>query len=197
MVMNSITIFVISLFLFLTGCGSGTVEINSLPQDAHVSIVNSDGSFKDLGKVGNFSENQIFATGDTVQLYISRNNYVPQSVVLTKGVFPKRYNISVNLKRDGSDQTNVAESIEEVAKAIAASYNLLKEKDYDGVIRLLTPIANKYSGVSVTNDFLGNAYYLKGNYRKAYKYYSLALQTNPNNFDRREIVRKIKAMMTQ
>ncbi len=183
------------LFLLLTGCGTGSVSIQSIPEDAKVSIITADGSMEELGSVGKYTERDIFKHGDTVQLLISKPNYIAQSVVLSKGSFPKRYYVSVKLKRDGSENSNFNEGIEEVAKAIASSYNFLKDKDYDSVVRLLAPLVNQYDGVSVLHDFLGNAYYLKGNYKKAYRHYNAALQLNPNNFERQAIVKKLREMI--
>ena len=74
---------------------------------------------------------------------------------------------------------------------------MLKERDYSGVIYLLTPIVSKYPGVSVTHDLLGNAYYLKSDFKKAFKFYTAALEIDPNNLKRQELVRRIKEILRQ
>ena len=190
---------VVSLFLvfLISSCSTGTVAITSIPAKANIQIINSDGTLSEVGEVGNYTEDKIFQSSKVVQLLVSKKNYFSQSVVLTKAVFSRDYNISVNLKPDEEKTINLSQDIEEVAKAVATSFHMLTEKDYSGVIYLLTPITSKFSGVSVTQDLLANAYYLKGDYRKAYKYYKAALAINPSNFKRQEIVNKIKDMINE
>jgi tetratricopeptide (TPR) repeat protein len=188
---HSLLVGIISI-LSLFGCGSGTVEIKTIPNDATISVIGSSGNIRKIGNSGSYGSGDVFKGEDIVQISVSHSDYATETILLSKSIIPQTYAISVKLKKSGSDVDHKV--LDYLAKKIAESYQYLYTKDYDQAILILSSLANRYPSLSVVYDFLGNAYYLKTDYKSAFKYYKIAMKLDPSNIERREIFNKLKLM---
>jgi len=175
----------ISNFLSCSSLLSGRMKIVSIPAEASVYQVDGEGKITLLGKTPlELNEQSLnFQLKKYVQLEISKNGFQSKSMIITKGAEFANYEISVKLNFQESELSGVLanKSNEKLAKGIADSRNLIQLKRYDEAEKILIPLSQEFSHVSVILDYLGNIAYLKRDYQTAYKYYEKSVSLNPGN----------------
>ncbi len=161
------------------------MKIVSIPAEASVYQVDGEGKITLLGKTPlELNEQSMnFQLKKYVQLEISKDGFQSKSMIITKGAESANYEISVKLNFQESELSGVLanKSNEKLAKGIADSRNLIQLKRYDEAEKILIPLSQEFSHVSVILDYLGNIAYLKRDYQTAYKYYEKSVSLNPGN----------------
>lgn len=188
-----------TFLIILASCGTTSVRVLSVPEDAQVSVIDSNGTATIIGKTPfTASEADVYKGSSRYsQIRISKDNYQPQEVVLMKSPNGSESTINVQLKRDESNQ-NIGEQVaqqEKVASAIARANALIASKQFAEAENIVLAFVENYPSVSVGYDYLGNIYYLQKKYQKALKFYNKALNLNPQNADRRAVVEKLQNLV--
>ena len=193
-----ILLFILANIFFSCSTPS-TVKLQSLPNDAEVSVVDSSGIAKALGKTPiTLNESEVYINNNRFsQLRIKKEGFIDNEVVLMKSTFGSDTTINVQLKKDETPQ-NLGEQTntqEKVASAIARANGLIQSKQYGEAETVMLNFIEQYPSVSVGFDYLGNLNYLQKKYAKALKYYKRAISLNPQNAERKIIVERIQNLV--
>lgn len=185
------------LLVFMVSCSSPSlIRVISTPEDAQVSVVDTNGTAVVIGKTPLASNESDVYKGNNrySQLRISKDSYQSQEIVLMKSTNGSETTVNIQLQKDASTQ-NLGEQTanqEKVASAIARANGLIQSKQYVEAEAVLVNFVEQYPGISVSYDYLGNLNYMQKRYQKALKYYNKALSLNPQNAERRSIVEKLQ-----
>ena len=191
---------IIYLLSNLYSCSSTTsVKFSSTPNEADVSVVNSNGIATTLGKTPlTANESDVYQGNNRyTQVKIKKDGFLEQDIVLMKSTFGSDTSISVQLKKDETVQNIGEQSItqEKVASSIARTSGLILAKQYAEAENVMLSFVEQYPSVSVGYDYLGNINYLQKKYAKALKYYNRALALNPQNTERKIIIDRIQNLV--
>jgi tetratricopeptide (TPR) repeat protein len=189
-------LFFFTLILTASCSSPSVIRILSVPEDAQVSVVDSNGTATLIGKTPLTSnENDVYRSNNRYsQLKISKDNFQAQEVVLMKSTNGSETTINVQLKRDETNQ-NIGEQAstqEKIASGVARANGLIQSKQYIEAENIMLNFVEQYPSISVGYDYLGNLNYIQKKFQKALKYYNKALTLNPQNTERRMIVEKIQ-----
>jgi TolA-binding protein len=171
----------------------------SVPNEADISVVDSNGIATSLGKTPLTSnEGDVYKGSNRyTQVKIKKEGFLDQEVVLMKSTFGSDTVVNVQLKKDETVQNIGEQSItqEKVASSIARANGLIQSKQYIEAEAVMANFIEQFPSVSVGYDYLGNINYLQKKYAKALKYYNRALSLNPQNSERRIIVERIQSLV--
>jgi len=186
-------IFVLSL----TGCsGSGMLSVKTNPSAATVKLSDESGEIREIGNTPlSVNFNEVFAGSKNIKVIIEKGNFESEKIILTRPEIKTDYNLSVDLKRDRSAESQIEnlKTLEKVAKNIAEALKKIQERRFkDAEVQLLRFIED-HPSISVSYDLLGNVYYMMGDRQAARAQYLKADSINPNNFERKRIIQRLSS----
>ena len=194
------TMFLLPAIALLQSCSSTTaIKITSSPADAKVSVVDNSGGEVAIGKTPlSATEMDVFKSSARYsQIKVKKEGYLDQEIVLLKSTFGSEINLNVQLKKDENVQ-NVGEQTaiqEKVASTIARANALIQSKQYNDAEQVMMVFVEQFPSVSIGYDYLGNLNYLQNKYSRALRYYTKAVNLNPNNAERKVIVDKLQNLV--
>ena len=186
-------IFVLSLI----GCsGSGMLSVKTNPSAATVKLSDESGEIREIGNTPlSVNFNEVFAGSKNIKVIIEKGNFESEKIILTRPEIKTDYNLSVDLKRDRSAESQIEnlKTLEKVAKNIAEALKKIQERRFkDAEVQLLRFIED-HPSISVSYDLLGNVYYMMGDRQAARAQYLKADSINPNNFERKRIIQRLSS----
>lgn len=197
MVMEIRTKILLIFVLSLTGCsGSGMLSVKTNPSAATVKLSDESGEIREIGNTPlSVNFNEAFAGSKNIKVIIEKGNFESEKIILTRPEIKTDYNLSVDLKRDRSAESQIEnlKTLEKVAKNIAEALKKIQERRFkDAEVQLLRFIED-HPSISVSYDLLGNVYYMMGDRQAARAQYLKADSINPNNFERKRIIQRLSS----
>jgi len=197
MVMEIRTKILLIFVLSLTGCsGSGMLSVKTNPSAATVKLSDESGEIREIGNTPlSVNFNEVFAGSKNIKVIIEKGNFESEKIILTRPEIKTDYNLSVDLKRDRSAESQIEnlKTLEKVAKNIAEALKKIQERRFkDAEVQLLRFIED-HPSISVSYDLLGNVYYMMGDRQAARAQYLKADSINPNNFERKRIIQRLSS----
>lgn len=192
--------YLILPLISLMGCSTqSTVQFKSAPEEAVVSIIDSNGTASTIGKTPlTINEGDVYRGNNRYsQIQIKKDNYKSQEIVLVKSTMGSETVVNVLLTKEDVNQNGIEQSAnqEKIANTIARANGMIQSKQYSEAEAVMSNFVELYPNISVGYDYLGNLNYLQKKYSKALRYYKRALAINPQNTDRRNIVEKLELIV--
>ncbi len=186
--------------MLLASCTSSTsIKITSSPEGANVSARGSDGATRVIGKTPLKIESSELSQseGRITSLSVSKEGYQEQLILLGRDRGKENYDINIRLQGQIEDPKilDAKSRQEKLAKSMVQAHNLITGKRYDEARSLLTTIVQDYPHISVGYDLLGTLSYLQKDLKSALSYYERSLQINPENFETKQMVDRLKGML--
>lgn len=183
--------------IFIVSCSSsGRLSVKSNPSEATVKIYDQSGDIKEMGKTPiSIDFDEVFSNSKNVKLIVEKQNFEEEKIILTKPAIQTNYDVSVSLKRDtafAGEQEN-QKKYQMVATRIAEAYEKIQQKNLRAAEGILIRFLDEFPNVSVGYDLLGNVYFIMGDKDAALSQYIKADEINPNNFERKRIIDRLKA----
>ncbi len=188
--------FLILTLLFLTGCSSLSLKVNSTPPEADVVLHTQNGSQK-LGVTPlQLTEDQLRALPEGFMIEVSKTDFAQQKVMIEKRALSTTGEITVKLQSLAKAEAklndpDVKAAIESIARQVASIQSSLLKKEYIQAEVLTRNLVNNYPSFSVGWNLLGNNFYLQGKYSESVSAYQRALSLEPDNVETRTILEKI------
>ena len=181
--------------LFLTGCASSILHVESEPVGAEVYISQAQRPPIKIGQTPLKIEESKLTTGiEPFQITISKDGYLNEHVLVPHSTLSRNTAIAVRLKSDLSKISQSSDQLEKVASATAQSQYLIKIKDFDRAEQSLLTYSAQYPSVATFHELLGNVYYLKKDFNKALGSYKQAVLLNPKNNETRSMIERLESM---
>ena len=183
------------LLIFLISCGHGTLEFQSYPNKAEVSISDSDGEIRRLGETPiNLDTDRVFLNRENaVKVIFTKKGHKDEVVYLTKPAVKSEVKISARLQEiNNAKEVLSNQKIEKISSLIAQAQQYSFAKNFNKAESVLLSMVEEYPGISVPYDLLANIYYLTNNKNKALHYYEIAREISPRNSERDYIIKKIR-----
>lgn len=186
--------------ILLGGCATSTsIKISSSPEGANVSARGSDGATRLIGKTPLKIENSELSQseGRITSLAVTKDGYQEQQILLGRDRGKENYDINIRLQGQIEDPKvlDAKGRQEKLAKSMVQAHNLITGKRYDEARSLLTAVVQDYPHISVGYDLLGTLSYLQKDLKSALNYYERSLQINPENFETKQMVDRLKGML--
>jgi tetratricopeptide (TPR) repeat protein len=185
------------LMMTFVGCsGSGMLSVKTNPSVATVKLSDESGEIREIGNTPlSVNFNEVFAGSKNVKVIIEKGNFESEKIILTRPEIKTDYNLSVDLKRDRSAESQIEnlKTLEKVAKNIAEALKKIQERRFKDAEGQLLRFIDEYPSISVSYDLLGNVYYMMGDRQAARAQYLKADSINPNNFERKRIIQRLSS----
>jgi tetratricopeptide (TPR) repeat protein len=180
----------------ITSCSSsGKLSVKSNPSEAIVKLYEQSGDIKEMGKTPiSIDLDEVFSNSKNIKLIVEKQDFEAEKIILTKPSIQTNYDVSVSLIRDtasASEQEN-QKKYQIVATRIAEAYEKIQQKNLRAAEGILIRFLDEFPNVSVGYDLLGNVYFIMGDKNAALSQYTKADELNPNNFERKRIIEKLK-----
>jgi len=197
----------IILFLFIlcgaiTNCSSQSLRVQSSPEGADVTVLNSNRSPQKMGKtpieLSSRTNPEIFS--DAFQIQVSKEGYQPQAVLVPKlATTGGTGRVSFNLEDTTLPKVcQVQEdAFNEMARGVAEVSTFVQRKKYGEATSLVQALLTKYNGVSVLYDLQGNIFYLQKNLARALDSYKKSNSLSPNNPQTLRMISRIQQLQGQ
>jgi tetratricopeptide (TPR) repeat protein len=132
--------------------------------------------------------------GDTIQVKVTKEGYLPESMVIPKATLASRSNLHFKLTENTLSKACEQKlgAIEAVSRGIAKAQSLTAKKNYERAEAVLLELQEDYPSLSVVYDLLGNVYYLQKNLGKALMAYEKSHELWPNNLETERMIRKLE-----
>lgn len=182
------------LFFIFVSCGHGKLEFQSFPERVDVSVVESDGQIKKLGKTPlDVGMDTVFFNEGAVKLMFTKVGYRDEIVYLTKPALRSNVKISTKMQEASSAKEIISnQKLEKLSNKIAEAQGYSFSKSYKRAENILLNLIDDYPEVSVPYDLLANIYYLSNNASKALYFYEKARGIAPGNPKRDYLINKLK-----
>lgn len=190
-------VFLLSLPLFNTGCGSQGIRVESKPSGADVTLILKGQSAKKVGQTPLLlTEKEMESTKDSFQLVISSKGHNPQAILVPPTVISRSGSVFFDLEESilPIACTNQDVAISKAARGVAESLGYISQKKYDQAETLLTTLTVEFSNLSILHDLLGNVFFLQKKFDRALESYRRSAQINPGNSEVLKIIQKLEAM---
>lgn len=185
------------LMMTFVGCsGSGMLSVKTNPSVATVKLSDESGEIREIGNTPlSVNFNEVFAGSKNVKVIIEKSNFESEKIILTRPEIKTDYNLSVDLKRDRSAESQIEnlKTLEKVAKNIAEALKKIQERRFKDAEGQLLRFIDEYPSISVSYDLLGNVYYMMGDRQAARAQYLKADSINPNNFERKRVIQRLSS----
>lgn len=182
--------------LFLCSCSRAVVKFNSYPLKTNVSIVNQDGSVRQLGLTPiSLSSDDVFKSSKAVKIIYSKEGFVDESVVLLSSILSSSYDVTASLKEvkmSSSKDALKTEKLEELSFKVAQVQNYIYAKNLQMAEQISIDLIKDYPEISVPYDLLGNTYFLMNKRQKALNYYIKAENISPGSKQREQMIERLR-----
>lgn len=183
-------LYLLVFMLFFQACASSSsIKLKSVPDGANVSVIESDGSSRAIGKTP-------LETSESMQSILIEKEGFESSRIFVGRLESQNYEYSVKLTPKAEDPkvTDIKTRYERLAKNIAKANNLINNKKYAEADSILVNLTNDYPYVSVGFDLLGNISYLQKDFKRAIGYYQKSLELNPENVETKQVLDRLRSM---
>jgi competence protein ComGC len=189
----------ILFLLLIASCSSvGSLRINTIPENASVNLINSDGSSRELGKTplsANLST--LMTQGRVSTISIAKEGHQTQQMVLVKDNIKENMEVNIRLQVENENPRvlDARKTQEKLAKSLVHAHHLIIAKRFDEAEQVLKPLMVDFPHVSVSYDLMGSLFYLKKDLRSSLKFYERSLSLNPENMEAKQMVDRLRGMM--
>jgi tetratricopeptide (TPR) repeat protein len=193
--MSQITIGVL-LLIFITGCSSLSLRVNSTPPEADVVLHTLNGTQK-LGVTPlQISDDQLRSLPEGFTIEVSKPDFLQQKIMIEKRALSATGEVSVKLQEISKaelklNDPDVKATIESIARQVAQIQSSLLKKEYIQAEVLTRNMLNTYPFFSVGWNLLGNNYYLQGKTMESIAAFQKALTLEPENVETRVILDRL------
>lgn len=192
-------LILMGLILFGGCAASSSLKISSSPEGANVSARGSDGATRLIGKTPlKIESTELSQSGGRItSLVVTKEGYQEQQILLGRDRGKENYDINIRLQGQIEDPKvlDAKSRQEKLAKSMVQAHNLITGKRYDEARSLLMAVVQDYPHISVGYDLLGTLSYLQKDLKSALNYYERSLQINPENFETKQMVDRLKGML--
>ncbi len=196
--MNKLTLLFI--FIILYGCGTGKLVFQSEPAAVNISVVESNGQIRKLGKTPIAANpRNIFFQDGVAKIIFSKEGYRDEVVYLPKPSVGSNLKISTQMHKTSSNANEIIsnQTLEKFSSKLAEAQKFSFSKNYVRAKEILRSLINEYPNVSVPYDLLANVYYLSNDTGRALQYYEKANEINPGNSRRNYLLIKLRREKSQ
>ncbi|MCB0364483.1 MAG: tetratricopeptide repeat protein [Bdellovibrionaceae bacterium] len=180
------------------GCQTATLNVQTSPDEAEVFAVYPGQQPAKLGKTPLKVESQaLFAhPGDSFKLLVQKEGFFTEQFLVPKSLFAANVKLDIAMKENKAPVacTEQDAAVEEVARNVAQAQSFIQAKRYEGAVRILLNLSDRFPNSSVVYDLLGNAYYLMKDLESALGNYEKSLRLSPNNSETQRMVNKLKSI---
>lgn len=192
-------LILINLLYLLSSCTTySLVRVKTSPENSQISIRQSDGSLRVLGKGQiEMSSSEFFSMGSRMaKLEVSYENFKTQSLYIIQGKSAESYEIFVNLDRDQENgkSAETRSRMEKLGKLLAKASGAIYAKKYSEAETVLNILVSEFPAVSAVYDLRGNLYYLQKNIQSALQNYQRSYQINPENMETKGMIDRLSKM---
>lgn len=187
-----VSVFMLVLFNF--GCVTSTLQIETTPPGADVFVTIDKQPPKKVGQSPMaLGATDLSVLSDSFVVTLKKPGFKSESVFVSSKSLPYQGYIGANLHEDSllsggsSGGTTLEASLEEVARGVAQVLNLIRNKEYDQGLSVLSNLKSRYSTVSTFYGLEGNIYYLQKSIDKALLAYQKANQLSASTETQRMI----------
>lgn len=173
-----------------------SLSINSSPAEAKISILTSDGNYKELGTTPFKSQETLGNDkSDFIILKIEKSGYSPEILHLEKQNH-KSIEYRAVLKELDTWNDKDLEKSSFVANKLASKMQninaLVWKKDYDKALLGIKALIEQYPKASTFFDIEGSIYLLRNQKKEAIASYERSLSLEPNKVETKKIIQKLK-----
>ncbi len=187
---------ILLMILFLVGCSSASLKVESYPAEADVEVISKNGARKSIGKTPiNINDIGELKTGDAFIISVNRVAFEPEQIFVPTGASDRQVEIKLNLKEQKTfsiNPNNQVKILNEIASSVADIQRLIQIKQYDIAKQKISSMMGAYPSVGIYYSFMGNIYYLERNISQAIFYYSKALDIDPSAVETRNVLEKLQ-----
>ncbi|WP_347356457.1 hypothetical protein [Bdellovibrio sp.] len=179
----------IPLLLYLSGCASPGLHVQSEPGGADVYFKSSEGTLTKIGTTPlNVDANKLPPSRNAFQITLSKDGYLSENFVIPAAKLPQDTQISVSL-RENSKKTE--DRLDHVASNVASIQQQIRNRDLDRAEQTLQLMVVQYPDVATFHELLGNVFYLKKDLTQALDSYKRAANLNPKNIETRNMIQRL------
>ena len=174
--------FILIVFLFL-GCSTGSITLNSSPNEAKVSISGiNEQDQKNVGQTPlqiDFEEiYQTIGSFKPVMFYIKKEGFQTEKVLLPP-LTSETISMNLELKREIGLEDQ--EKINFVMDHLFEAQQLIWSKRFDEAKRVINQVKERAPYVSATYEIEGGLLFIQEKYQSALDAYRKAMKYNPEN----------------
>jgi hypothetical protein len=184
------TILVLSVTAI--GCVTSSLQIETTPPGAEVFISVDQQPPKKIGQSPmNLGATDLAVLSESFLITMQKPGFKTESVLVSSRTLPYRGYVGARLQEEfsGATSTNLESSLEEVARGVARVLDLIRSKEYEQALNILSGLTAKYSTVSTLYGLEGNIYYLQKNIDRALASYQKANRLSASTETQRMINR--------
>ncbi|OFZ82445.1 MAG: hypothetical protein A2583_03870 [Bdellovibrionales bacterium RIFOXYD1_FULL_53_11] len=178
--------------LFFGGCASSMV-VESSPDNAEILMRRENDVPLKIGKTPMTLTREV-APGifsDSVELYVAKDGYQVERILIPQSRFGVRSRWSVSLQPSMGDGKNLQSLYTGLAQGIAEAQKEIYLKNYRQAETKISTLLARYPNVSVLYDLLGNIYYMQKDLDKALDAYRRSVALTPDNHETSGMIDKI------
>jgi len=194
-------IFIFSLLsaIWLAGCASGTLRVNSTPDKADVYLAYEGEQPNRIGVTPMNLDSRMISEGhgNYFTVMIKKEGYQTEALMVPTGLMKSTLDISTRMEEfklplQCQDQTT---AVEKIARGIANVQTLVQRSNLAEAQGKLAMLLDEYPNVSVLHDLMGNVHYISKNLEAALGAYQKSLNIDANNVDTQRMVTKIRSIL--
>lgn len=194
-------IVVLFTAMFLVGCASGDLKVQSTPEQADVFLSYDGEQPEKIGQTPLRLDQRLSTSNRAryAKIEIRKDGYKTESVLIPLNSVKSTVEISTRLDeaRLPEQCQNQTAAVEKISKGIADSQSMVKSGNLQGALARLTALINEYPNITVLHDLLGNVHYISKNLDAALTSYQRSLNLDPTNADTQRMVNKIREITGQ
>jgi hypothetical protein len=183
----------------ISGCATSSLTIQSNPAGADISVRKGDGSATKLGvtPLSITKETASDWMGDNVEISVSKDGYLPQTLLLPKFYWGAKEKLDVQLKDAPSlELAKQQEKVfNEIASGVAEVQHLLAKKDLVSSEQRLNILLNRFQSIAMLHTLLGNLFYMRHDFSKSLSEYKRAQQLQPEDIESKRMVEKLSTVV--
>ena len=179
----------------LASCASKTLQVQSTPDQAEVSLVTDQGR-SPLGKtpmtVGADTQPVLFSNGGLLE--VRKEGFFPEIVILPGSDLGKTTSVSIRLSELRAGETCSHTAASTLARGVATAQQLILSKRYAEAESTLKSLIVAYPNISVLYDLKGNMHYMQRETARSLEAYKRSFEIDPGNTYTERMIRKLSSM---
>lgn len=181
--------------LGLGGCATPTIQVQSSPDQADVSLVTDQGR-SPLGKtpmaVNADAQPALFSSGGLLE--IRKDGFFPEIIIVPGSGMGKSTNVGVKLSELKAAETCSHTAASNLARGVAAAQQQILSKRFVEAEATLNALIGAYPNVSVLYDLIGNLHYLRRDTNRSLDAYRRSFELEPGNTYTERMIRKLSSI---